>query len=234
MDGLDAAEPASGVTAIQVYAVQMGEGAQAMEQIERWLPLVPADRAERVARFRHWEDAWRSLAGDILVRQVLQVKFGVAAERNIHRRDANGKPGLCGGEVQYNVSHSGKWVVAAFHSSEPVGIDIERIGKADLQLAKSMFARSEYDALRSKPLDERDRCFYAIWTAKESYIKADGRGLSIPLDSFHVDMDSSSVSVRSWQLRQFELDPAYALTVCGTTSSAWPGHVLMLDASAFT
>ncbi len=212
---------------VHVYAVRMGEQTVAMKQVERWLTLVPQDRAERIARLRHWQDQWRSLAGDRLVRYVLREQYGIPEERNVHRRDAYGKPALIGRDVQYNVSHSGDWVTAAFHATEPVGVDIERIGEADLQLAETMFARSEYEALCREPVEARARCFYAIWTGKESYIKARGLGLSIPLDSFCVAstvqceeglresaVTCSDASGRTWKLRQIELDPEYSMTVC--------------------
>lgn len=212
---------------VHVYAVRMGEQTAAMKQVERWLNLVPQDRTERIARFRHWQDQWRSLAGDRLVRNVLREQYGISEERNVHHCDAYGKPALIGQEVQYNVSHSGDWVTAAFHATEPVGIDIEQIGEADMQVAETMFARSEYEALCRTPLHDRARCFYAIWTGKESYIKALGLGLSVPLDSFCVAsavqaegvrreaaVSCSDTSGRTWKLHRIELDPDYSLTVC--------------------
>jgi 4'-phosphopantetheinyl transferase len=219
---------------VHVYAVHMGEQSAALKQVERWLSLVPPDRAERIARFRNWQDRWRSLAGDRLVRYVLREQYRIPEERNVHRRDAYGKPALIGQDAQYNVSHSGDWVTAAFHATEPVGIDIERIGEADLQLAEAMFARSEYEALCKKSIDDRARFFYAIWTGKESYIKARGLGLSIPLDSFCVAsavqsegglreavVACSDTSGRMWNLHRIELDPDYSLTVC-TGKNVWP------------
>jgi len=170
-----------------IYAVRMDQHSiqENHELIARWSAAVPLERALRVARFRHWEDQWRSLAGDILVRHVLREKYKLQAQQMIFAQNAFKKPMLHGNDVQYNVSHSGVWTVAAFHSAE-IGIDVERIGKADMLLAQAMFSRSEYDALCSRPVHERDRMFYAIWTGKESYIKAVGKGLSMPLSAFSV------------------------------------------------
>ena len=231
-------------SAAAIYAVRMEHDAAGaeQEQIARWSARVPEERAARIARFRHWEDQWRSLAGDMLVRAVLQRRYGLRAEQLTVIRGPHGKPRLVGDDVHYNVSHSGIWAVAAFHT-EPIGVDIERIGRADMQLAKSMFEASEYDALAVLPDCERDRSFFAIWTGKESYIKAVGRGLSIPLDSFSVaarhngggllpavKVAGSLGTEPAWHLRAFELDADYMLSAC-STRDAWPDRVHIMTAA---
>jgi len=230
-----------------VYAVRMNPlaASEEHERLARWSSRVPAERATRIARFRHWEDRWRSLAGDMLVRYALQREYGLADDRWTIERGPHGKPQLAGARachVQYNVSHSGLWAVAAFHS-EAIGIDIEQFGKADMQLAKTMFADSEYDALLNLEESGRDRLFFAIWTGKESYTKARGLGLSLPLDSFRVagaeydgkllpvvEAAGASQSQPNWHLRTFELDPDYMLCVC-STSSVWPASVRVVAAA---
>ncbi|MBO9596439.1 MAG: 4'-phosphopantetheinyl transferase superfamily protein [Cohnella sp.] len=214
---------------VRVFAVRMPETGEAKQespaaQIERWKQRVPDERRARIVRYRHWEDQWRSLAGDMIVRRVLRDSYGVTDERLPIGRNAFGKPEIEGGIVQFNVSHSGAWTVAAFHGESSVGIDIERIGPADMAVAKSMFARREYEALRDAPDELRDDLFYRIWSGKESYIKAVGGGLSIPLDSFIALPDGSSEQTcllkpdgsvnRDWTLRGYAFDPEYALTVC--------------------
>lgn len=235
-----------------IYAVRMNGNSvpEELERMDRWSALVPAERAARLARLRHWEDRWRSLAGDMLVRYALQERYGLPVQRIAFTRNAYGKPELRENDVQFNVSHAGEMVVAAFHSAA-VGIDIERIGRADMELARTMFTAAEYEALRSLPAYERDRLFYAIWTGKESCMKAAGVGLAIPLDSFCVAdivgsdgrsatpvrwlrsdraADGSEAAAQRWQVRHYELDPAYMLAVC-TTATDWPARVTVLDAS---
>jgi len=230
-----------------IYAVQMNKySIQAnLEQVARWSALVPIERALRIARFRNWEDQWRSLAGDMLVSYVLRVKYRLPIHQMIFTQSAYGKPKLQGDEIQFNVSHSGVWTVVAFHS-EAIGIDIEQIAMVDMELARSIFVNNEYEALCSQPAHERDRMFYMIWTAKESYIKAVGKGLSIPLDSFSVasKQEYSSASFiqsivseygsteysTNWYLTQLDLDPDYMLTVC-TTATKWHASLLELDAA---
>ena len=52
----------------------------------------------------------------------------------------------------------------------------------------------EVRALRSLPLEAQRHRFLDLWTLKESYIKARGMGLSIPLDKFSIDLDSGTNS----------------------------------------
>lgn len=231
---------------VRVFAVRMPEADEAKQecpaaQIERWKHRVPDERRARIVRYRHWEDQWRSLAGDMIVRRVLRDSYGVTDERLPIGRNAFGKPEIEGGIVQFNVAHSGAWTVAAFHGESSVGIDIERIGQADMAVAKSMFARRENEALQDAPDELRDGVFYRIWSGKESYIKAVGGGLSIPLQSFIVLPGGSPEQAsllktdgsvdRDWTLRGYAFDPEYALTVCAAEPS-FSEKVETLDASS--
>ncbi|MHA7962500.1 4'-phosphopantetheinyl transferase family protein [Paenibacillus sp. CAU 1782] len=218
--------------------------ADEQERIAAWSVLVPPDRALRIKRFRHWQDQWRSLAGDVLVRYVLRERFGLPASKILFKKNPYNKPVLAGEDVHFNVSHSGIWTVAAFHSMD-IGIDIEQMGMADMELARSMFASSEYEALCSQPPEKRNRLFYDIWTRKESYLKALGAGLSLPLDSFSVTGEAggnvgvarkglSSViteagSARRWNLCQFQVDNDYSLSAC-SLSQDWPKRVVLVNA----
>jgi 4'-phosphopantetheinyl transferase len=55
-------------------------------------------------------------------------------------------------------------------------------------LAQRLFTSGEQALVQAAPADRKEPVFYRCWTRKEAYIKAIGKGLSIPLDSF----DSSS------------------------------------------
>lgn len=89
----------------------------------------------------------------------------------------HGKPLLEG--IHFNVSHSKNLVVCAL-SDTPVGCDVEIIKKAPLHLEKKCFNPEEIrfrDEL--SPDDSVDRAFFRLWSAKESYLKMTGEGLSL-------------------------------------------------------
>lgn len=188
--------------------------------VGRWLPMVSEDRQQRTKKLYRLEDQWRSLAGEMLVRHVFRNCLGVQKEPIIFSRDAKGKP-VSNTGIHYNVSHSGRWVCAAFDEL-PVGIDIEQITEADLDIAAAMFAPVEYEALLGMPEELRANFFFQLWTGKESYTKALGEGLMMPLDSFYIQSGNDYSRIVSaqqgetgWHIRHYDLDPSYAVTACG-------------------
>ena len=75
--------------------------------------------------------------------------------------------------------------------------------------------------------------FFDLWTLKESYIKAVGKGLSIPLKSFTINfLKKGEIAVKlgnkltNWTLKQYFLDPEYKMSVCGT-HTAFPENVII-------
>ncbi len=88
--------------------------------------------------------------------------------------------------LHFNISHSDGVVVCAFANTEDVGVDIESSKRecSYLELAERYFSKLEFEKLKSNAESEIPREFFKFWTLKESYIKARGMGLQLPLDQF--------------------------------------------------
>lgn len=79
--------------------------------------------------------------------------------------------------VHFSISHSGDYAVCAI-SDNTLGCDIEKIGRVDMKIANCFFTKAECDRLNSLNFDEQKTELAKIWTVKESYAKALGRGVN--------------------------------------------------------
>jgi 4'-phosphopantetheinyl transferase len=97
--------------------------------------------------------------------------------------------------IEFNLSHSGAFVLFAFSLGRRVGIDVESIRRVTRRdsIARRYFSDDEVAFLSGQPEEARDRAFFQIWTRKEAFIKAVGRGISLPLASFDVHTNPSTV-----------------------------------------
>ena len=62
-----------------------------------------------------------------------------------------------------------------------------------LAIADQFFGASEADLVRARSGTERRVSFYRAWVAKEAVLKADGGGLTIPLNRFEVVFANASI-----------------------------------------
>lgn len=153
------------------------------------LDLLDAGEIERYDRFASEDAARQFLAGRALTRAALGCYTGVPAATwrfaaNTHGRLSVDEP-RCHRDLVFNLSHCSQLVVLAVARSAEIGIDAEAIDRSvDIEgVGRSVFTQSEADwVFRTRGL-ERDR-FFDLWTLKEAYIKARGRGFSLPPDSF--------------------------------------------------
>ena len=170
---------------IVVYVIRMGRNLS-LEECRRLVQMVSASKREQIKRYVRLEDAQRTLLGDVLIRKALNDTFGLSNGAMVFGANTFGKPVLASHpEYYFNVSHSGNYVVGAV-SSLPVGIDVEAIGKVDMRIADRFFAQQEKQYIIDRPSSEQERAFCQVWTKKEAYVKREGRGFAIPLNSVNV------------------------------------------------
>lgn len=203
-----------------IYVIKTPDSISSAD-FEHLLSFLPENRVSRIRKFLHQKNAIHSLTGEMITRTWLSKKTAISPQKIRLLRDSYGKPSFAQNtELFFNIAHSGNWVAAAFDSHE-IGIDIELIREIDLSIAKRFFCKEEYDLLIKKKAEERIPFFYDLWTLKESYIKAEGKGLSIPLNSFCLTFNKDRIHFKqlsgekkNHHFRQYNIDPAYKCAVC--------------------
>jgi 4'-phosphopantetheinyl transferase len=90
-------------------------------------------------------------------------------------------------DLQFNVSHSDRLGLYGFTEMGDIGVDIEHVRAVEpMALAQVCFSERERRELSVLSPERRLMAFFDGWVRKEAVIKADGRGMSMPLDSFSV------------------------------------------------
>lgn len=157
--------------------------------------------------------------GELLIRRYVAQKFDKANYEIQFAKNRYGKPYLQGFQknFHFNISHAGNYIACAYDNKQ-VGIDIEKV--RNLDIARNFFSRNECEQLYNIVEHERIDYFFNLWTLKESYVKAVGKGLSIELDSFSVLFRDGLFSVviddiiQPWHLKQYFLDENHKLAIC--------------------
>jgi 4'-phosphopantetheinyl transferase len=142
-----------------------------------WTPLAggPSDPRERR---RHASERGRAL-----VRRVLSKYASVAPDDWKFTVGEHGRPRVTSGDLDFNLAHSATLAIVAV-ARGTVGVDVEDLGAAPLDVAQRFFAPSEIAAI-----GDDSRRFYQHWVLKESYGKARGVGLRLPLDRIAFTLD---------------------------------------------
>ncbi|WP_025723967.1 4'-phosphopantetheinyl transferase family protein [Paenibacillus polymyxa] len=206
---------------MKIYAIDTSKP-EAEEHYELLVNRVSLEKQHKLDRFLHREDALRGLYADVLLRWLVCRQLKVSNSSLQFTYNAFGKPSLINAPAfHFNVSHSGKWVVCAI-DDHPLGIDIEQLRPIDFEVGRVCFSDTEYDALMRQDADSRLSYFYDLWTLKESFVKAEGQGLTLPLKSFSFELKAQSFigfttegfTTEYCHFKQYELDQDYKMAVC--------------------
>ena len=158
------------------------ENAQIFENLYAGLS---ENRQRKIDSMRQQKGKLLSLGAGVLIDRGLK-EYGLREARVRTAFGENEKPYFPDyPDIHFNVSHSEKMVLAVFSDTE-VGCDIEHVAPIKMKIAKRFFCPSEYEFIMQQEEEKRLETFYRFWTLKESFMKATGLGMKLPMDSFCV------------------------------------------------
>lgn len=173
--------------------------------------LLTESERERADRFLAEKHRGRFIVGRARMRQILG-KYVEQSPSNVELYFENlGKPYFADPvlheKFQFNFSNSSNIAICAVTLRQPVGVDVERIRPMSdmLGLARRYFAESETAALFAQVESQQSAAFFRLWTRKEAWLKAIGKGLTFPLRDVEVSFDDIDCRVHS-----INQDPAAA------------------------
>lgn len=147
--------------------------------------LLSSDERERAERYKIAEVAERFVLARGLLRRHLGAFLNADPSSLRFQYGEQGKPFLPDAPLSFNLSHSGDWAVLAVAKGRELGVDIEKIRVLENdRLPERYFSAPEAIVYRVTPDDHREEAFFHFWTAKESFLKARGDGLSRGLKDY--------------------------------------------------
>ncbi|HEX5229401.1 MAG TPA: 4'-phosphopantetheinyl transferase superfamily protein [Bryobacteraceae bacterium] len=201
--------------AVHLWIVRLEAEESAFDHARSWLS---EDETARAERFRFDWHRRKYILGRAALRALLGSYLGIGPADVRFVYGPHGKPALAeaSNTLRFNASNSGDLAACAFTRSCEIGVDVEhhRLVRDFEHIANRFFSPAEAAEVLALPESGKVQGFFNCWTRKESYIKALGGGLSIPLDSFEVtlrpgvaprmlSLDGSAEAARCWTLHEF-------------------------------
>ena len=179
----------------------------------------------RAQRFAHAKDQNLYRTAHALLRQVLSRHSAVAPADWRFDAAAHGKPVLAPGqaELSFNLTHTEGLVAVAVSSGKAIGIDAESLDRRSINpaIGRDKFSPAEITWLESHAAPDQAAAFLRLWTAKEAFLKAIGKGLTRSLSSFTVEWEPGRVQADDgfWTIVEARPTPRHFL------AAALPGDM---------
>lgn len=221
---------------VMILIVKMDINNYDLGTVMRWLPSLEHETQLQVSRFQVSEDKKRAILGNYVAKCLIAQYTHQNIEDINFITNEYGKKIVQKSPISFNISHAGKWVVIALSTNDSIGVDVEKMEPIDIWEVATFFNKTEQRYLKGLVGKEAQHAFYRIWTAKESFLKCIGRGLSQPLDTFIVPLQSSAQSqlvesaaeYNNIQVYSFQIDSEHWCSV-STNDFKFPVDIITLS-----
>jgi 4'-phosphopantetheinyl transferase len=162
--------------------------------LQKYRSLLTEEERSEESRFHFEKHRSQYLITRALIRTVLSGYSGIEARSWRFATSAYGRPQIAGpnrlGGLAFNIGHTDELIVCACIKSGMIGVDTECLqgGNAPLEMAERHLSAAELAEFQSSGSKNGVERLLQYRTLKESYIKAVGAGLSIPLDQFSFNL----------------------------------------------
>lgn len=166
---------------------------QLTEQYAVGCAVLADDEWVKINRLRQSKHQQRALSMRIQLRLLLAAYLSKAATDIEFTYDQYGKPQLKNTPLFFNISHSQNTALVAISHNDQMGVDIEhwRVVEQMAAIVNRHYSMSEKKAWQLLNPDQQEAVFFNIWTCKEAFIKATGRGLGMGLSRCGFDLRAS-------------------------------------------
>jgi 4'-phosphopantetheinyl transferase len=211
----------------RVYAVDLD---RSEKEVGALGGVLTADELLRAGRIRSEDGRRRAVVTRAALRKLLARELGRTAEEIAFAAGPHGKPRLDDRDepLRFNLSHSSGLALIALARDVEVGVDLEEIrARNDLAgVARRVFTDAERETVRMGG----ERAFYEHWVAKETFVKATGRGIE-SLRSFEVLLEGPEgarfvhiggdpAEAQRWTLSMLDVAPDFAAAAVVAAPSA--------------
>lgn len=196
-----------------------------IEKIEKEGFLLDDFEKDKSNSFLKEEDRNRYILGKISLKKLI-AKYLKIDPKDIKFKNLEfNKPVLAShSNLEFNISHSGSFIILGFTKRVSIGVDIEFMdSKVDLyNLIYNTMSSVEVSSILNS--GNPREIFYKLWTRKESLLKGIGIGLTDRLKDINccdgknlVPSDFSSFA-SSWDIRNFIMENEYAVSFAYDTA----------------
>lgn len=190
---------------------------------DRWKRLLSGDERQRADACSHPAASARFVGCRAALRLLLGDRLGLPPDQIGLTQGPHGKPLLADSEsgLAFNLSHTENWALIALGHNAALGIDLEAHRTLPLdRLADRVLAPSERDWWERVPAPQKEAAFFRLWTRKEAFAKAVGRGIALGLQHivFGPEGDLAAVpegcgTPREWQVQDLTVADGYSAAV---------------------
>ncbi|NQY87368.1 MAG: 4'-phosphopantetheinyl transferase superfamily protein [Colwellia sp.] len=171
------------------------------ELLNKYKNLLSDDETKKQQRYKFAHDRHDALITRAFVRDLLSYYADIAPSDWRFDKGVKDKPEIVNPPLplRFNLSHTKGLIICAVTLADDIGCDVENTTRSNdvLAIANRYFSASETNALFSLPKEQQRHRFFDYWTLKESYIKAWGLGLAIPLKDFSFNIIDTQVEQNS-------------------------------------
>lgn len=150
-----------------------------------------------------------------LLKEAVMAEYGVHISESDILRTEHGKPYFSPEKgIHFSLSHCSGLAVCLL-SDKSCGADAEPVRDYRERVAARICSHNEMSLITAAEGDKRDRLFTSLWTLKEAYAKADGRGISV-MSRAEFSFDNGDISSSApYSFKQFFLpEGGYIISVC--------------------
>ncbi|MBU2871243.1 4'-phosphopantetheinyl transferase superfamily protein [Colwellia sp. E2M01] len=172
------------------------------ELLASYTALLNETELTKQQRYKFAKDRHDALVTRAFIRDLLSYYADISPQEWQFEKGIKDKPEVvnCPIPLRFNISHTKSLIICAVTLEDDIGCDVENTGRNNnvLSIAERYYSQKENEELFDLPVQQQHDRFYDYWTLKESYIKAWGLGLSIPLVDFSFSINDEVTAYKDY------------------------------------